>query len=168
MLITLLPKALRYLRASTLVSAVTFAALSAAFLGPASAAPNEDEARRVFDQLVAAQNAHDVTRVLEMLWDSPDLLWFTRGTEVRGKAAIADELATHFAGTWHLEPDMTHFRWTEISEDSGQILVPAAFTRGRAGQPQQTDTFLISQTLVRDSTGWHVAAILPVANTQLK
>jgi hypothetical protein len=164
----LLPRAVRHIHASLLSAIVAFVALSMAISGAASAAPNEDAARRFFGQLVAAQNAHDATQVLALLWDSPDVLWFTRGVEVRGKAAIADELAAHFAGTWHLEPDMSHFRWTATSEDTGQILVPIAFTRGRAGQPAQTDTFLISQTLVRDSAGWHVAAILPIANTQLK
>ncbi len=151
----------------SLRSALVFAVLSIVVSGAASAS-SEDEIRRVFGQLVAAQNAHDVAGVVALLWDSPDVLWLTRGVEVRGKAAFADELAAHFAGTWHLDPDMSHFHWTAISEDAGQILVPIAFTRGRAGQPSQTDTFLISQTLVRDAAGWHVAAILPIANTQLK
>ena len=143
------------------------AALSAAAPNPASAS-SEDEVRHLFGQLMAAQNAHDIGQVSALLWDSPDLLWLTRGVEVRGKAAVADELAAHFAGTWHLDPDMSHFRWTAMSDDAGQILVPIAFTRGRPGQPPQTDTFLISQILIRDAAGWHIAAILPVANTQLK
>jgi len=154
-------------RGLLLRGALVLAVLAATAPGSASAS-SEDEIRLFFGKLVAAQNAHDVAGVVALLWDSPDMLWLTRGVEVRGKAAVADELAAHFAGTWHLDPDMSHFRWTAISEDAGQILVPIAFTRGRAGQPSQTDTFLISQTLVRDAAGWHVAAILPVANTQLK
>lgn len=147
--------------------AFAFAALSMAVPGVASAS-SEEEIRHLFERLMAAQNAHDVDGVAALLWDSPDLLWLTRGVEVRGKAAVTDELAAHFAGTWHLDPDMSRFRWTALSADAGQILVPIAFTRGRAGQPPQTDTFLISQTLVRDAAGWHVATILPIANTQLK
>ena len=155
------------IRASFLTIAFVLAVLSTAVPGRASASA-EDEIRLLFGRLVAAQNAHDAAQVVALLWDSPDVLWLTRGVEVRGKAAIADELATHFAGTWHLEPDMSQFRWTAISADAGQILVPVAFTRGLAGQPPQTDIFLISQTLVRDAAGWHIASILPVANTRLK
>jgi hypothetical protein len=62
---------------------------------------------------------------------------------------------------------MSQFRVATISSDVMQILVPIVFTRGLAGNPPQHDTFLISQTLVRDATGWHVASILPIANTQL-
>ncbi len=96
------------------------------------------------------------------------MLWFTRGVEVRGTKAIADTLSEYYAGTWHLEPDMSHFRSTAISSDVVQILVPVTFTRGLPGMPSQSNTFLISQTLVRGAAGWRVAAILPIANTQFK
>ena len=69
---------------------------------------------------------------------------------------------------WHLEPDMSQFHVAAISDDVMQILVPIVFTRGLPGKPPQDSTFLISQTLVRDATGWYVASILPIANTQLK
>ena len=48
------------------------------------------------------------------------------------------------------------------------ILVPIVFTRGLPGKPPQDNVFLISQTLIRDASGWHIASILPIANTQLK
>ena len=40
--------------------------------------------------------------------------------------------------------------------------------RGLPGKPPQQNIFLISQTYVQDANGWHVASILPVANTELK
>ena len=36
------------------------------------------------------------------------------------------------------------------------------------GQAAQQATFLISQTIIRDPNGWHVATILPIADTHLK
>jgi hypothetical protein len=42
------------------------------------------------------------------------------------------------------------------------------FTRGEPGQAAQQATFLISQTIIRDPNGWHVATILPIADTHLK
>jgi hypothetical protein len=63
---------------------------------------------------------------------------------------------------------MSQFRVAVISSDVMQILVPIVFTRGLPGNPPQDNTFLISQTFVRDATGWYVASILPIANTQLK
>jgi hypothetical protein len=136
--------------------------------GPASAAANETEARAFFTKFVAAQNAHNADDVKAMLWNSPSMLWFSRGVETRGRYAVADRFREYYEGTWHLEPDMSQFHVSVISDDVMQILVPIVFTRGLPGKPPQDNTFLISQTYVRDANGWYVASILPIANTQLK
>jgi hypothetical protein len=136
--------------------------------GQASAAADETEARAFFTKFVAAQNAHDVNEVKSMLWDSPGMLWFGRNVETRGRDAVADRFREYYQGTWHLEPDMSQFHVAVISNDVMQILVPIVFTRGLPGQPSQDNKFLISQTFVHDTNGWHVASIMPIANTQLK
>jgi hypothetical protein len=136
--------------------------------GQASAAADETEARAFFTKFVAAQNAHDVDGVKSMLWNSPGMLWYGRGAETRGRDAVADRFREYYQGTWHLEPDMSQFHVTVVSNDVMQILVPIVFTRGLPGQPSQDNKFLISQTFVHDAEGWHVASIMPIANTQLK
>jgi ketosteroid isomerase-like protein len=135
---------------------------------PASAEPNDAEVRAFFMKFVAAQNAHDLNEVKSMLWNSPDMLFFSRGTEARGVEAAADRFKEYYKGTWHLEPDMSQFHTGAISPNVVQILVPIMFTRSLPGGQPQSNTFLISQTFVRDAQGWHIASILPVANTQLK
>ncbi|WP_315743684.1 MULTISPECIES: DUF4440 domain-containing protein [unclassified Bradyrhizobium] len=135
---------------------------------PGFAQQNDAEARALFTRFVAAQNAHDVSEVKSMLWKSPQMLFFSRGIETRGADAVAERFTEYYKGTWHLEPDMSKFRVAAISNDVAQILVPIVFTRGLPGTQPQSDTFLISQTFVRDSQAWYVASILPIANTQLK
>jgi hypothetical protein len=142
--------------------------ISVSLGGRASAEPNEAEARALFTRFVAAQNAHDVNQVKSMLWTSPQMLFFSRGTEARGAEAASDRFKEYYQGTWHLEPDMSKFHVAAISNDVMQILVPIVFTRGLPGTQPQSDTFLISQTFVRDAHGWQIASILPIANTQLK
>jgi hypothetical protein len=134
----------------------------------AYAADGETEARAFFTKFIAAQNAHSAADVRAMLWNSPSMLLFSRGAETRGPDAVADRFAEYYQGTWHLEPDMSQFRVAAISNDVMQILVPIVFTRGLPGKPPQDNAFLISQTFVRDRGDWHIASILPVANTQLK
>jgi hypothetical protein len=152
-------------RAGSLALAI---ALTLGLASGAHAAPTEADARAFFERFVAAQNAHDAAAVKAMLWDSPRMLWYTRGTEIRGPSAVVETLHSYYAGTWHLEPDMASFRATVLSDTVLQLLVPVVFTRGEAGQPPQANQFLISQTLVLSPTGWKVASILPIANTQLK
>ena len=142
--------------------------VSVASGGHAAAAADEAAARAFFAKFVAAQNAHNANDVKSMLWNSPSMLWFSRGVETRGRDAVAARFREYYEGTWHLEPDMSQFHVATISDDVVQILVPIVFTRGLPGKPPQDNTFLISQTFVRDADGWHVASILPIANTQLK
>jgi hypothetical protein len=156
-----------YSRYLSVVAALLFLVVAVASGGHAAAA-NEIEAQALFTKFVAAQNAHNADDVKAMLWNSPDMLLFARGVETRGPEAVAARFKEYYEGTWHLEPDMSQFRVAAIASDVMQILVPIVFTRGLPGKPPQDSTFLISQTFVRDATGWYVASILPIANTQLK
>jgi hypothetical protein len=134
----------------------------------ASAATYEAEARALFTKFVAAQNAHSVSRVKAMLWNSPSTLLLARGAEIRGPGAIADRFKEYYEGTWHVEPDMSLFHVTLISKDVMQFLVPVVFTRGLPNQPLQDNKFLVTQTLVHDANGWHIASIISIANAQPK
>jgi hypothetical protein len=136
--------------------------------GPAQAAANDAEAKTIFEKFIAAQNAHDADAVKAMLLDSPSTLLFARNVDTRGRDAVAARFKEYYEGIWHLEPDMSKFRVAVISNDVMQVLVPIVFTRGLPGKPPQQNTFLISQTYVQDANGWHVASIMPIANTELK
>jgi ketosteroid isomerase-like protein len=142
--------------------------LATSLLEPACASTPQDNARALFERFVAAQNAHDVGAVNSMIWNSSDFLWVSRGQEIRGADEAMKVYRSYYEGTWHLEPDMTRFSATVITDDVVQVLVPVVFSRGALDSTPQQATFLISQTLVRQADGWHVATILPVANTKLK
>ena len=75
---------------------------------------------------------------------------------------------TYYAATWQVEPEMQNFHAVQLSPEVVQILVPIVFTRGAEGQPAQKARYLISQSIVHDSLGWHIASILPIADTSLK
>ena len=47
-------------------------------VAPAAWAGPEDEIRALFERFVAAQNAHDLSAVRDLLWDSARFLWVTR------------------------------------------------------------------------------------------
>jgi hypothetical protein len=167
-IVTMRRPSARYARYRSVLAALCFITMTIASGGHASAAADEAEARAFFTKFVAAQNAHNASDVRALLWNSPHMLWFSRNVETRGSEAVADRFKEYYEGTWHLEPDMSQFHVAVISNDVMQILVPVVFTRGLPGTPPQDNTFLISQTFVHDATGWYVASILPIANTQLK
>lgn len=127
------------------------------------AGPADADVRSLFERFVAAQNAHDVTAVEGLLWDSPDFLWVTRGQAIWGRAAAMERFRALYAGTWRLEPDMAQFRTVTLGAGTAQLFVPVTFTIGGAGQPAQPVRFLMNQTLRRGGDGaWLVASILPI------
>jgi hypothetical protein len=148
--------------------ALLFVILTVAFDARASADTNEAEARALFTKFVAAQNAHSVSDVKAMLWNSPGMLLLARSVEIRGPEAVANRFKEYYEGTWRVEPDMSQFHLTSFSNDVVQFVVPVVFTRGLPGQPSQDNKFLVAQTLVHDASGWHIASIVSIANTQLK
>ena len=48
----------------------------------ARASTMEDEVRAVFDKYIAIQNAHDLKGMRNLLSDSPDMLWISRGKPI--------------------------------------------------------------------------------------
>lgn len=128
---------------------------------PALAAP-EEEVRAQFDRFIAAQNAHDIKAVGDLLLDSPNFLWITRGTPIWGREAALKRFETLYQGTWMLEPRKEELKVIMIRDDAAQLFVPILFTIGPAGQSAQPTRFLMNQLIVKTPGGWKTANILPI------
>ena len=129
---------------------------------PSRAAAGEDDVRAVFDQFVKAQNSHDIDAVRELLLDSPNFLWVTRGAPVWGREAALKRFESLYQGTWKLSPDMANLKTVLVSETIAQLYVPITFNIGVPGQPAPDTPFLMNQTLVKTATGWRITNILPI------
>lgn len=127
----------------------------------AMAAP-EDDVRAIFDQFVKAQNSHDVVAVRELLLDSPNFLWVTRGAPIWGRDAALKRFETIYQGTWRLSPDIANLKAVLVSDTTAQLYVPITFNIGAPGQPAPDVPFLMNQTLVKTNAGWRIANILPI------
>src|SRR5260370_23787745 len=122
-------------------------------LAPAAWAGREDEIRALFERFVAAQNAHDLSAVGDLLWDSARFLWVTRGTPIWGREAGLKRFEALYHGTWHLEPNAAELQVTMLSSDVAQLYVPIVFTIGAAGQAAQTPRFLMNKTIIKTPAG---------------
>jgi ketosteroid isomerase-like protein len=125
------------------------------------AAP-EDDVRIAFDQFVNAQNAHDLAAVREVLLDSPNFLWVTRGTPIWGREAALKRFETLYLGTWKLSPDASNLKVALVNDTTAQVYVPITFNIGPAGQPAPDAFFLMNQTMTKTVAGWRIANILPI------
>jgi len=139
-----------------------FAAGVLAFSTTVASAASDEDVRAVFDQFVKAQNSHDIVAVRELLLDSPNFLWVTRGAPVWGREAALKRFESLYQGTWKLSPDMANLKTALVSETTAQLYVPIMFNIGAAGQPAPDTPFLMNQTLVKTPAGWRIANILPI------
>jgi ketosteroid isomerase-like protein len=145
----------------TLVASLFVAHLLALPATGANATP-EDDVRVAFGQFVNAQNAHDVAAVRELLLDSPNFLWVTRGTPIWGREAALKRFETLYQGTWRLAPDAANLKVVLVDEMTAQVFVPITFNIAPAGQPAPDALFLMNQTLLKTAAGWRIANILPI------
>jgi len=140
---------------------LTLAAISILSIGHAFAAV-DDDVKATFDRFVAAQNAHDVSAVRDVLLDSPNFLWVTRGVPIWGRDAALKRFETLYQGTWKLSPDTANLKVVLVTDTTAQLFVPIMFNIGPPGQPAPDAPFLMNQTLVKTPGGWRIASILPI------
>jgi len=77
-------------------------------------AGTEDEVKALFAKFVAAQNAHDLKAVGELLQDSAQFLWVTRGVPIWGRDAALKRFEVLYQGTWSLDPKIDELRVIEL------------------------------------------------------
>jgi uncharacterized protein (TIGR02246 family) len=116
-------------------------------LAGSAEAGSDNEVRALFDKFVAAQNTHDIKAVSQLLHDSPNFLWITRGTPIWGRDAALKRFEALYQGTWSLESNSDELRITELQPDVVQLYVPLTFMIGPPGQPAQPTRFLLNQVV---------------------
>ncbi len=142
------------MRSYLATSLVALAAVALLATNPVAGAPR-DEIRSVFTRFVAAQNAHDLKAVGELISDSPDVLWITQGQVGRGRDAALRHFAELFHGTWRVDPDWSTFQVLMLNISTAELFVRVSTTDGGAAQSTQLD-----QILVKTKRGWRVLSIV--------
>lgn len=84
----------------------------------AARAGNKDEVKALFAKFVAAQNAHELKAVGELLQDSPQFLWITRGVPIWGRDAALKRFEVLYQGAWSPPPRSTNSRSSSCSPAS--------------------------------------------------
>jgi hypothetical protein len=129
-------------------------------------AGTEEDVTALFNKFVAAQNAHDLKAVGELLQNSPNFLWITRGAPIWGREAALKRFEALYQGTWSLEPKSDELKIIELQPGVAQLYVPVTFMIAPAGQTAQPTRFLFNQLVVRTAEGWKVSSILPIPAPQ--
>jgi uncharacterized protein (TIGR02246 family) len=135
-------------------------------LAGAARASSEDQIKALFTKFVEAQNAHDLKAVGNLLQDSPNFLWITRGTPIWGRDAALRRFEALYQGTWSLDAKTDELRVIELQPGVAQVYVPITFMIAPAGQTAVSARFLMNQVVVKTADGWKVSSILPILAPQ--
>ncbi len=142
------------MRSRLAATCVAFTAVAWLATSPVHAAPR-DEIRGAFSKFVAAQNAHDVKAVGNILADSPEFLWIAPGYVVRGRDAALERFRALFQRAWRVHPDWPTLQIVMLDVSTAEIVVYVSVTDG--GTPRAAR---MNQVLVNTAHGWRVLAIV--------
>ena len=126
----------------------------------------------LYRRLIEAENRHDLSRVRQMVWESPDTLFVAKtATAAEGNWAGfwgADVVMQHFAdlyaGTFVMAPHYDRVKTVGLTVDVAETYAPLDVSVAYAGQTPTPKPFLMIVTWVRTPAGWRMATdvALPV------
>ena len=128
----------------------------------ARAATMEEEVRAVFDKWIATQNAHDLKGIRNLLSDSPDMLWISRGKPIWGRDAALKTLEERYKGTWKIDVDKKELRVISVSRRVAQVYAPTQLSAGEPGVEPSRNRVYINLVMVKKPEGWQIVSILPI------
>jgi uncharacterized protein (TIGR02246 family) len=136
--------------------------VAAAMFATAAHANMEEEVRAVFDKYIATQNAHDLKGMRNLLSDSPDFLWISRGKAIWGREAALKSLEERYKGTWRIDVDKKELRVISVSRRVAQVYAPTELTFGDPGVEPARNRLYINLVMVKKPEGWQIVSILPI------
>ena len=128
----------------------------------ARASTMEEEVRAVFDKWIATQNAHDLKGIRNLLSDSPDMLWISRGKPIWGRDAALKTLEDRYKGTWKIDVDKKELRVIPVSRRVAQVYAPTQLSAGDPGTEPSRNCLYINLVMVKKPEGWQIVSILPI------
>jgi len=118
--------------------------------------------RAVFDKWIATQNAHDLKGIRNLLSDSPDMLWVSRGKPIWGRDAALKTLEERYKGTWKIDVDKKEMRVISVSRRVAQVYAPTQLSAGEPGAEPSRNRVYINLVMVKKPEGWQIVSILPI------
>jgi hypothetical protein len=157
-------------RLSAMLTALALIACPAVAASPTDADPldqvTRDGVRALFEQLIDAENRHDLNAVRPLVWVSPNALFVAKtATPAEGNWAgfwgaevVLRQLGELYnAGSFHIEPDYERVKVVGIAPDVAETYAPVKITVAYAGQTPTPKPFLMILNWVRTPEGWRMA-----------
>ena len=126
---------------------------------------DQERVSRLVQQLIAAENRHDIPAVRSFVWESPTTLFVakTETAEEGNWAGFwgADVVTRHFRdlyqGTFHMAPDYGREKTASLAHDVIEVYLPVTISVAYGGQDPAPKPFIVMMDWVRTKQGWRMA-----------
>src|SRR5271154_1793460 len=156
------------MRARSQLWVMVIAALINVSLGGASAAQtsNEREIKRIFTQLIDAEDKHDLTAVRALVWNSPSTLFVAKAPlgwhGYWGIDDVMQHLHDMYQQPFRIDPIYEEEKVVFITPHIAETSVPVRITVAYGGQNPAPKPFLMVLLWIKTPHGWKMTTDIPI------
>lgn len=144
--------------------------LSAALLAtprPANAQSNtEEEIKRVYKQLIDAENRHDLTAVRTLVWNSPSTLFVAKAPVgwhgYWGVDDVLQHLHDMYQQPFRIDPVYGEEKVAFITREIAETYAPVRITVAYGGQNLVPKPFVMVLLWIKTPDGWKMTTDIPI------
>ena len=150
-----------------LFTVAIFASVAFSWAGIATAQTDkEQEIKRMYKQLIDAENKHDLPEVRALVWNSPSTLFVAKAPVGWHGYWGIDDVMQHLQDMYQLpfriEPIYEEEKDVFITPEIAETYAPARITVAYGGQNPVPKPFVMVLLWIKTSQGWKMTTDIPI------
>jgi ketosteroid isomerase-like protein len=129
-------------------------------------AAKEQEIKRIFKQLIDAEDKHDLPAVRALVWNSPSTLFVAKAPVgwhgYWGIDDVMQHLHDMYQQPFRIDPLYQEEKVVFITPDIAETYAPVQITVAYGGQNPVPKPFVMVLLWIKTSTGWKMTTDIPV------
>jgi len=126
----------------------------------------EQEIKRIYKQLIDAENKHDLPTVRAMVWNSPSTLFVAKAPVgwhgYWGIDDVMQHLHDMYQQPFRIDPIYDEEKVVFITPEIAETYVPVQITVAYGGQNPVPKPFVMVLLWIKTSLGWKMATDIPI------
>jgi ketosteroid isomerase-like protein len=128
--------------------------------------PHEQEVKRIYKDLIDAENKHDLSAVRAMIWNSASTLFVAKAPVGWHGYWGVDDVMQHLREMYQLpfriDPIYEEERVVFITPDVAETYAPVKITVAYGGQNPVPKPFIMVLLWIKTSKGWKMTTDIPI------
>src|SRR5271156_5680688 len=134
--------------------------------GSAGQTPREQEVKRIYKDLIDAENKHDLSAVRTMVWNSASTLFVAKAPVgwhgYWGIDDVMQHLHDMYQQSFRIDPVYEEEKVVLITSDVAETYAPVRITVAYGGQNPVPKPFVMVLIWIQTSQGWKMATDIPI------